>query len=82
MLGYTNCSHIIVFLQSDIEHEFKNLESVIENQPSSGRASRKQEIQTIRLCQCEPYILSVDAIQFPDSILDDPMYSADSLVVS
>ena len=82
VLGYTNCSHIIVFLQSEIEQEFRNLENAINAQVQSGRVGRKPEVQTIRLCQCEPYVLSVQAVQFPDSILDDPMYSADSLLIS
>ena len=82
VLGYTNCSHIIVFLQSEIEQEFRNLENAISIQVQSGRVGRKPEVQTIRLCQCEPYVLSVQAVQFPDSILDDPMYSADSLLIS
>ena len=32
VLGYTNCSHILVFLRDDIEHEFRNLESTLNNQ--------------------------------------------------
>ena len=82
VLGYTNCSHILVFRREDIEREFRTLESELSNQQQSGRASRKTEVQTVRLCQCEPYVLSVHSIQFPDSILDDPMYSADSVLIS
>lgn len=82
VLGYTNCSHIVVFLRSDLEREFRALEASLASQMQGGRSGRKTEVQTVRLCHCEPYVLSVQAVQFPDSILDDPMYSADSLMLS